>query len=73
MQESEQAKLDELLEFIDKALEASPVLTDERRLGDIENAREKVVQLCEESKFEDADRMARLCVDLIRQDEPTKE
>ena len=73
MQESEQAKLDELLEFIDRALEASPVMTDERRLADVENARERVVQLCEGSKFEDAERMARLCVDLIRQDEPAKE
>ena len=73
MSEPDEAKLRELLRYIDDALEAYPVVTDERQIADIAETREKVIRLCEESKIEEAARAARICVNLIRQDEPTKE
>jgi hypothetical protein len=71
--QSGKAKLRELLRYIDDALEAYPVVTDERQIADIAETRQKVIRLCEESKIEEAARAARICVNLIRQDEPTKE
>lgn len=66
-------KLRELLRYIDDALEAYPVVTDEKQIVDIAETREKVIRLCEESNFEEAARAARICVNVIRQDEPVKE
>lgn len=73
LSETDEVKLRELLRYIDDAVEAHPVVTDERQVADIAETRQKVVRLCEESKIEEAARAAQICVDLIRQDEPAKE
>ena len=73
MPEPGEVKLRELLRYIDDAVEAYPVVTDERQIADIAETRQKVIRLCQESKIEEAARAARICVNLIRQDEPTKE
>jgi hypothetical protein len=73
MPQADEVKLRELLRYIDEAIEAHPVLTDERQIADLAETRRKVIRLCEEAKIEEAVRAANICVNIIRQDEPTKE
>lgn len=71
--DADELKLHELLRYIDEALEAYPVVTDEKQIADIAETRKRVIELYEQSKFEEAARAARICVNVIRQDEPAKE
>lgn len=61
-----------LLAKLDESLAAAP-LTGEKQLADVEQFRTEIIRLCEQGRDDDARRLARLCMTLIRQGAPAKE